>query len=501
MIKFEEISPSDFFYQHRELAGFSNPARALYSAVRELVENSLDACDGYGILPEIFVRLTVANPTPSDVKEYELYIRDNGIGIPPDKLPKAMGKIFYGSKFTLRQSRGTFGMGGTMSVLYGQITTNKPLRIWSSIGNGEAHYFELMIDIAKNKPIILKHRKVISDWRGTALKLNLIGDYTRSYQKIHDYFRRLALFTPYADIIFEGPEGEVLTFKRVIDVMPPPPKDVLPHPKGVDIELLRRIAKKTKSKTLLGMLTSSFQRLGKSTALKLISKAGLDPAKRPKKLTMEDFVKLAEAMKNFDKFLPPDPSCLSPLGEDLIKEGLRRELNPQFAYAITRKPSSYEGYPFIVEVAVASDRNPGIKILRYANRIPLLYDEKSDVVWKILNEEIDLKRYKIKEDEPLIILTHICSTKVPFKTVGKEFVADIPEVEREFKLALQKALREYSLYLSKKEKIETQKKKKSIYEQYLPMIAKFSALLAETKVPDVKPLIDYFKVNEIETQG
>ncbi|MGC9210754.1 MAG: DNA topoisomerase VI subunit B, partial [Nitrososphaeria archaeon] len=130
--------------------------------------------------------------------------------------------------------------------------------------------------------------------------------------------------------------------------------------------------------------------------------------------------------------------------------------------------------------------------------IPLLYDEKSDVVWKILNEEIDLKRYKISEDEPVIILTHVCSTKVPYKTVGKEFVADIPEVEKELKLALQKVLREYSLFIGKKVKIEAQKKRKNIYELYLPMIAKFAALLGETKAPDVSSLINSVKVYEIE---
>jgi DNA topoisomerase VI, B subunit len=499
MISFKEISPSEFFYQHRELAGFSNPARALYSAIRELVENSLDACDGYGILPDVLIRITEKEPSPSDIKEFEIYIKDNGIGIPPERLPRALGKVFYGSKFTLKQSRGTFGMGGTMSILYAQITTNKPLRVWSNTGNGETHYFELMIDIENNKPMVLKHKKFSPEnWRGTAIKINMLGDYVRSSQKIQEYFRRLALFTPYANIVFEDPNGEVFAFKRSVDKVPPPPREVQPHPKGVDLELLRRVVQRSTSKTALSLLTNSFQRVGRKTALEILKMANVDPNKRPSELKMEEMMNIINAMKTYEKFLPPDPSCLSPLGKELIGEGIKKELNPQFVYALSRKPSSYEGYPFIVEAAVASDKTPGIKVLRYANRIPLLYDEKSDVVWKLLNEEIDLKRYKIDEDEPVMILTHICSTKVPYKTVGKEFVADIPEVEKEMKLALQKVLREYSLFIGKKVKIEAQKKKKNVYELYLPMIAKFAALLGETKTPNVSGLINSVKVVDIE---
>ncbi|MCS4540241.1 MAG: DNA topoisomerase VI subunit B, partial [Thaumarchaeota archaeon] len=57
MVTFAEISPSEFFYRNRDLAGFTNPARALYMAVRELMENSLDAAELQGILPDVYVRI------------------------------------------------------------------------------------------------------------------------------------------------------------------------------------------------------------------------------------------------------------------------------------------------------------------------------------------------------------------------------------------------------------------------------------------------------------
>src|SRR5579875_3857444 len=188
---FTEISPSEFFYRNRDLAGFSNPSRALYSAVRELVENSLDSCELYKILPEIYVRLTP-------------------VQIDGEQIPKAFGRIFYGSKYKLRQARGMFGMGGTMSILYGQITTNKPVEIASSVDGVKFEKFLMMIDIEKNTPTILERQKSEANgWRGTRVRLTLEGDYFRSSTKIFDYFKNTALVTPYANITFIDPLGKL----------------------------------------------------------------------------------------------------------------------------------------------------------------------------------------------------------------------------------------------------------------------------------------------------
>jgi len=131
---FAEISPSEFFYRNRDLAGFTNPARALYMAVRELVENSMDAAELVGKPPDVYVRILSESPNPDspDPKPYRVTVIDNGPGVAPQHVPSAFGKVFYGSKYVLRQSRGMFGLGGTMAILYGQITTNKPVNIPTS---------------------------------------------------------------------------------------------------------------------------------------------------------------------------------------------------------------------------------------------------------------------------------------------------------------------------------------------------------------------------------
>ena len=138
---FSGISPSEFFYRNRDLAGFSNPARALYTAIRELVENSLDACESMGTKPNLEISLKSLDNSSPDPKYYVLKVRDNGPGILDINIPLAFGRVFYGSKFVLKQARGMFGMGGTMAVLYGQITTSKPVVIYTSTDGKKFHKF------------------------------------------------------------------------------------------------------------------------------------------------------------------------------------------------------------------------------------------------------------------------------------------------------------------------------------------------------------------------
>ncbi|MGC9189191.1 MAG: ATP-binding protein [Conexivisphaera sp.] len=108
---FNEISPSEFFYRNRDLAGFTNPVRALYFSLKELLENSLDSCESGEILPELFISIEVDDDGPrEDPRFYRLTVQDNGMGVPAGSLPDAFGRIFYGNKFRLKQSRGVFGM-------------------------------------------------------------------------------------------------------------------------------------------------------------------------------------------------------------------------------------------------------------------------------------------------------------------------------------------------------------------------------------------------------
>ena len=598
--KFNQISPSEFFYSNRDLAGFSNPTRSLYTAVREFVENSLDACDQKGILPDVHLTIKAVDPEKSDPKPYILTVKDNGPGIDPEHIPRAFGTVLYGSKFGLKQARGVFGIGATMAILYGQITTNKPVIVKSSVDGKTQDYFELLLDIQKNKPVIVKHTTKEISKKGLSVSICLEGDYSKAGNKIRDYVYETSLITPYASITFDDPKGQKFSHPRFVKDIPPPPTIVRPHPHGIDVERIRRmivesqfeipniddvmiekvrkdlgLSKKNLSFTaimdkakrkwknlprqvrvvialmsflkmdfeklnkikiedidvpnkklfywdfgdsqsksidmdtesqyykqltntvqgepLTTFLTKRFQRIGPTTAVKFAEFAGFKPEKRMGTLTNQELVTLSDSLQKFDDFMAPDSTCLAPLGEEPLEKGIKKFFNPDFTAVVQRPASTYSGFPFIIEMGIAYGgdiKSGGPHVYRYANRIPLLYDEGSDVVLKVSNDT-DWGRYKVKGDPPFIIVSHICSTRIPYKTAGKENVADRPEIERELRLALQYLSRKLAAYMSKKGQAEMAKKRANLYAKYIPLIATFCTELAgKKKEPNYKKILE-----------
>ena len=512
-LDYQSISPSDFFYRNREIAGFSNPSRAIYAAVRELLENALDACEAYGDLPTIYIRLREVSTSGSDTSIYELRIEDNGTGIPDEHIPSCFGQVFHGSKYTLKQSRGTFGLGGTITILYGQITTHKPVHVISSTG-GKTYEYEQMIDIQHNRPIVLKRREMENKkkWHGTIVELQLEGDYTRAMSRICDYLKETGMINPYADITFIDPKGRLFRFERGTEKMPPLPKTVKPHPHGIDVETLRRFISTTKAKDMFQFMMEHFQGVRKSIATRFLKAADVNPKMNPKSLKPEDIVHLVRATMTFNDFLKPDASCLSPIGMELFETGIRKELNldpdVDFLKVVQREPATYSGFPFVVEAAlaygpsVAKQNKAGITIYRFANRIPLLYDEGSDVVWKVVNNNINWSTYKVSSSTPLVVAVHLCSTKIPYKTVGKEYVADQPEVEREITNAIREASRSLRVYISREIRAAHEQQRLSVFSKYLPKIAEFSTKLSERKkMPDINPLLKVLGIKLDKAEG
>lgn len=492
---FEEISAADFFYRNRDIAGFTNPSRAIFVAIRELVENSLDAAESHRLVPDIYVRLSYEGEASKDTQIYKLRVEDNGIGVPPRHIPSAFGQILFGSKFKLKQQRGTFGLGGKMAILYGQITTHQPASIVSSTGISKTYMYKLMIDIQRNRPLILDRKVLINKemWRGTIVEFTLEGDYFRAMPKILDYFKQTAMVNPYANLTFVDPKGRLYKFIRVTKDMPTAPKETKPHPYGVDVELLQRLIQITPYKNMLDFLRNHFHRVGHITAKKFLEYSNLSPSKNPKRLDHEEIVRLMHMLKKFPDFLPPDASCLSPLGEELLRTGILKELNPEFVSVHQRKPATYAGHPFIVETGIAYGgeipARGNFMVYRFANRIPLLYDEANDVSLRVI-QAMNWRRYRVTPEMPVAIFVHICSTKVPYKTVGKEFIADRPEVRREIANGLREVARQIQLFLSKREHVDKERKRLGVFSKYLPRIAEFSTQLAGKKRrPDIEKLL------------
>lgn len=480
MEKYRGLSPAEFFHRNREIAGFSNPARALYQTIRELVENSLDATETHGILPEISVEIEL---DPERENRVIITVADNGIGIPITEVPNVFGRVFYGSKYVIRQTRGVFGLGVKMAVLHAQITTAQPIYIKSSTIDSRVIYeYLLYIDIGKNFPhiISLNVRKKGRKWHGTVVRLVTEGAWSMARKRIEEYIRRTALIAPYATIRLKTPDGEVV-YERASRKLPEPPKIGKHHPRGVDIEILKNMIRSLDGDlTLKDFLKKFFESVGDKSAEEFLKWAGLDPNTKVKSLRITDLEKLSNSMKRYSEWRRPRPITLSPLGEDLLAEGVKSILKPEFVAAVTRPPSSYGGHPFIVEAAIAYGGEIQLQntpmLLRFANRMPLLYDEGVDVSRKIV-DSIDWNIYKVKFPAPLAVITHICSTKLPFKSVGKEAIADVPEVERELEIAIREVARKLRSYLSKMEKLHEVKRKEVTIKKYMGEVTRSLAYI------------------------
>jgi DNA topoisomerase-6 subunit B len=483
--KYTSISPAEFFYRYREIAGFGNPVKAFYQTVKELVDNALDATDMHGILPDIKISIERAD----EIQEfYKVAVEDNGIGIPPDIVPYAFGKVLFSSKYVMKQSRGMYGLGVKMVVLYAQMTTGRPIEVITSRENYRmVYHFKLRIDINKNEPIIVEKgawRKT-RNWHGTIVSVTIEGDWSRAKQRILEYLYRISIITPYANITLVTPENEVVHYSRVTTSMPKPPRETKPHPQGIDLEMFKMLLNSDNSNALEEFLVNCFQSIGSSTAKTLLNTAGLDPAKKPRELTEEELQRLFNAVKNYNKYKPPSATSLSPLGKEILETGLKRIFEPEFVYAVSRSPQAYEGHPFIVEVGISyggktpmSPQDQPI-ILRYANKVPLIYDESTDVITQVIREDINWDHYLVSFPAPLAVVVHLCSTKVPFKGVGKESIADVQEIRREIKLAIMEALRELKRYLIRRIKEREALKKVEVLARYLPEIARSLATILE----------------------
>ena len=489
--KFRSISPAEFFYRNREIAGFSNPARALYQTVRELVENALDATDAHGILPDIQVVIERDSNRPI---VYRVAVRDNGIGIPPQYVPDAFGRVLFSSKYVLRQTRGMFGLGAKMVVLYSQITVGEPIEVVTSpINSNRVYAFKLLIDVRENKPIVLYRAswRKESGWHGTYVKVAVEGDWGRARSKILDYIQRTAIITPYANIYFRDADGRIYVYRRVTTKIPPPPRETKPHPHGVDIEMLKLMLQSTDATTLGEFLEKEFHGIGKVTAERFLKKIGLDPSTKISSLTRKDIELLTEALRTYQEFRPPRADHLSPIGAEIIKIGLSTILKPEFVDAVTRKPAVYGGHAFIVEVGIAyggsipPSETP--MLLRFANKIPLLYDERSDVAWKVVSEKIDWKYYGIQFPAPLAVLVHICSTRIPYKGVGKESIADVPIIEQEIENGIRQVARTLKAYLTRKRKEEEMVRKVVTIIKYIPDVARSLATFTRASKPKIPP--------------
>jgi len=366
-----DISVSEFFAKNRHLLGFDNPRKALLTTVKEAVDNSLDACEEAGILPEVWVHIEATGEN-----RYKVGVQDNGPGIVKSQIGNIFGKLLYGSKFhRLRMSRGQQGIGISAAGMYGVLTTGRPVKIVSKIDPKKpAHYFELQIDTKKNKPEILngkgegedlpkgdeEYAKFVEkrglEWvetpHGTRVTIELEAKYQRGRGSVDDYLEQTAIANPHVTVHYKDPDGKEYHYPRAAETLPPEAKEILPHPYGVELGNLVTMLQATKASTLSQFLTSSFSRVSSAKAAEVCESAKLSTRANPSRIGRHDSELLYQALQKA-KIPPPSTDCIAPIGVPLLLKGLHHVVPAEFYVAETRPPTVYRGNPFLIETALA----------------------------------------------------------------------------------------------------------------------------------------------------
>ncbi len=500
--KQQEISVTEFFEKNKQILGFDSRSKSLLMGIKEAVDNSLDNCEEANILPEVSVRIERLND-----EDYRVSIEDNGTGITHKAMPNVFGRLLYGSRFhALRQSRGQQGIGISATIMYGNITTGKPAHAMSKIEGVDevAWEMDIFIDTKTNRPVITNDRAFTWEGKehGTRIEYTTKGRYITGKQSIFEYLKETAIVNPHAQITFYDPEGTKTVFERATDIMPPRPKEIKPHPEGMEIGDLFKYAGNTQQKTLKAFLKNDFSRITDRLANDIFEISQVNPDKKPSTLTREEAIAILDAITKV-KIMAPPTDCLSPIGDTLIKKGLMHVLDglrPEYyATPVTRSPKAVNGNPFVVEAGIVyggdipSDGQ--VQIYRFANRVPLLFKQGDCAITKAISD-MDWRRYGLEQRGgkgipygPAIILVHVASTKVPFTSEGKEAVASFPELQSEIGLALRLCARNLKSHLNKQERKNKTHAKFEIVQEILPDMANNVATHLNKPVPDLSKTI------------
>ena len=439
--------------------------------------------------------------------------QDNGPGIPRGAIEHVFGKFLLGSRFhAIRQTRGQQGIGITGVVMYSQLTTGSKASVVSKVeDDSSAVWVDLGIDTRKNKAI--KSRESRDVWvdevtgeegkHGLKIRTEMKAKYQRGRQSVYQYLRMTSIVNPHATIALtvKDRDGEVIEeghWPRTTDRLPRAVEEIKPHPHGIHLGTLQRMLREAEERKMTSFLRHNFSGVSMRAAREILAKSGLEESRQPRR------IKAGEAQAVLDSFqkvklLNPPTDCLSPIEDLLIKKGLSKAIDSRFASTVTRDPRVTQGNPFQIEVGLvfggdlASD-SP-IEILRFANRVPLMYQQGGCLLTKAV-ESVDWKRYGLDQPGgrgipkgPAAVLIHLASTNVQFTSEAKEAVAVNEEVLGEIRRALMAVGKGLRSHLKKSSQRKKAQEKFELINVILPEISQKSSQLLDREEPDLSPII------------
>ncbi len=488
--QFKEHSVAEFFKKNQQMLGFSGKVRSLTIVAHELVTNSLDACEEAEILPEIEVKLEQLGED-----HYKLSVKDNGPGIPKSHIGKALGQMLAGTKFhRYIQQRGQQGIGAAGCTMFSYVTTGQTTKAISCY-KGTKLELEIGIDFATNKPILTEIKESPTQEHG----LEVTSEYKqvnheKSNRGIFEYLRRTALANPHTQISLIEPTGEKVVFPRSIEQLPRKAYEIKPHPLGITPHTLLELAQRhPEHRKVSVLLQNAFSRVSanKVSELKEMVK-DVDFEKKPTELTWDEAEKIVKGFEQV-KWIAPATDSLVPIGKEQIEKSFNNIFNPELLVVTERSPRVYKGgIPFMVEVGIAygggiKDAGKKGDVMRFANKVPLLFDTSGCAITKVV-KEIEWKRYSLKEfeEEPIVVLVNLISVHVPYTGAGKQAISEEDEVIYEIKNAIMDAARGIQKYLSGRRRANEIATKRKLIFKYLPQLASDLSILSKKKKEEIE---------------
>ena len=506
--KQKQIAISEFFEKNKHFLGFDSLQRSIITAVKEAVDNSLDACEEDRILPDIRVEI---NRLEDD--RIELISQDNGPGIPRGTIEHVFGKFLLGSRFhAIRQTRGQQGIGITGVVMYSQLTTGSKTTVVSKVEDeSSAVRVDLGIDTRKNKAI--KSGESRDVWidevtgeeikHGLKIRTEMKAKYQRGRQSVYQYLRMTSIVNPHATISLtvKDRDGEVIEeghWPRTTDHLPRVVEEIKPHPHGIHLGTLQRMLREAEERKMTSFLRHNFSGVSMRAAREILGKAGLEESRQPRRIKAEEAQAVLDSFQKV-KLLNPPTDCLSPIEDLLIKKGLSKAIDSRFASTVTRETRVTQGNPFQIEVGLVFGgdlvSDSPIEILRFANRVPLMYQQGGCLLTKAV-ESVDWKRYGLDQPGgrglpkgPAAVLIHLASTNVQFTSEAKEAVAVNEEVLGEVRRALMEVGKGLKNHLKKSSQRKKAQEKFELINVILPEISQKTSQILGREEPNLAPII------------
>ena len=498
--KIKQSSTAEYFAKNLQQVGFSSPVKAVLTTLKESVDNSLDACEESGILPEINVTVDkVGSGAAKNTDLVKIIVEDNGPGLEVEDLPKVFGEYLASSKFGKGQcSRGQQGIGISAATTWAQLTNAMGVVVTSKTPRmRKAVQVTVDVDIKSNKGKV-KNKKII-DWnKKSGLKVEFRIDgrvHLNGDGGLITYLEGTTLVNPHISLSYILLDKERVRVERVSDTVPQIPAPVSPHPHTLKLGEFLTHAHLYDTFTLSQFLKKGFSRISDNT-LKDFVKHGLSKSFLARRVSTFSENEFKTIFKVIQKSPLANPSTRSVLvvGEEGLARSIQRLGKIDFFSVVTRKPRICDFKPVVVEVAAArfldkaGAEDTPVQLLRFANRVPLQFDKGGCAITKAV-ESVNWKAYGLNQPKkslpqgPYVFAVSVTSPFIKFKNASKETIDSSDDLVEEIRLALMKAGQKLSRHIKREHKAEDLERKIQHIEKFGPIFVEGLVKITSSKPP------------------